>query len=295
VLGAAGAGCLSGSSAGQTGQPGWLLGVLVAAGVVGGWQWLYGVCAGYDQAPGRRRRILAHVFQFAAVGCAAGSTISWFRLRAEGCGRAADSAGTWEIWLFVAAVLFMMASVMVRRPGTSWLSAACVVIADLAVALQVLGSPAPSNVAVVLLLVHAACTAIATWWARQTRSCPPALAGKAGEASRVLAAAWVTLLILFAAAGHQIGKVLPDSAFAGLFVVTAVGLVFGPGYTRYLEVVHDPEWVAPEPDRNTLLAQHLSQAADRATRWAALRLGRRRRPQSDAARPTHSMKTHEGD
>ena len=41
------------------------------------------------------------------------------------------------------------------------------------------------------------------------------------------------MLILLAAAGHQLGRLLPDSALAGLFVIIAVGLIAGPGYTRY--------------------------------------------------------------
>ncbi len=71
----------------------------------------------------------------------------------------------------------------------------------------------------------------------------------------MLATSWIILIILLAAAGHQVGQLLPDSAVAGLFVITAIGLIAGPGYTRYLETRNDPDWQPPIPDRLTPIGE----------------------------------------
>jgi hypothetical protein len=252
VLSATGAGCGGGNAHSGVG---WLLGALAVVVMAGGWYGLYWVAAGYDRAPDRRRLVLAGVLGVIAFGCVGGAMLAWLQLRTDHCGRIVGSAGTWEGWLFVVAVLSTILSVRVRKPNTGWLSGAVVLVADLATVLLLLGlQPAfARTVAVALLLVHAGCTGTATWWWRQARSCPPALLGRVGEAGRLLTATWISLLIMLAAAGHQIGRLLPDSVLASLFVVTAVGLVFGPGYTRYLDTRHDPAWQPPKPDRLTAI------------------------------------------
>lgn len=81
-----------------------------------------------------------------------------------------------------AAVVSIVASVLLRRTGAGWIAASAVIIADLAFVLG-LRPVVYRQEAVVLLLVHAVCTAVATWWARQLRCSPAPLPAKAGEAS----------------------------------------------------------------------------------------------------------------
>src|SRR4051794_32119753 len=119
-----------------------------------------------------------------------------------------------------------------------------------------------------LLAVHGICTAVATWWARQLRASPPPLQAKAAEASRVLAGSWLILILLLITAGQRLDQLLPESNLVALFVATGISLVLGAGYTRYVEIRHDPDWVPPEPDRITPYTQGLSRASRRVAAWA---------------------------
>jgi len=119
-----------------------------------------------------------------------------------------------------------------------------------------------------LLAVHGSCTAVATWWARQLRSSPPPLRAKAAEASRVLAGSWLILLLLLITAGQHIDQLPPESGLVTLFVATAISLVLGAGYTRYVETRHDPDWTPLEADRITPYVQGVASAASRAAAWA---------------------------
>lgn len=117
-----------------------------------------------------------------------------------------------------------------------------------------------------LLLVHALCTAVASWWARQLRSCSAPLPAKAAEASRILSASWIIVLLLVIAGGG--GRLVPDSTLIGLFVATGVSLVLGSGYTRYAEARADPGRRPPDPDRVSQLAERLGRAGVRTAAWA---------------------------
>ncbi|MDQ1743681.1 MAG: hypothetical protein QOE23_2020, partial [Pseudonocardiales bacterium] len=64
---------------------------------------------------------------------------------------------------------------------------------------------------------------------------------KASEAGRTLAAAWIVLAILGVSAsifGHDVpALVMPDSTAVGIFVVAAISVVMGSGYTKYTEAM----------------------------------------------------------
>jgi hypothetical protein len=171
MLTAAAAACGAGnrSGAGQV----WL-GLLSAAVLVVGWAGLYWVAAGYPVNPIPVRRRAGAALEGLAFLCAAGTFVAWLQVRTDRCGRIVGSAATWEGWLFLVAVVSIVASVLTRRMGAGWIAAAAVVIADFVVLLALLGlrPAAYRQEAVVLLLVHAICTAVATWWARQLRSSP---------------------------------------------------------------------------------------------------------------------------
>jgi len=53
-----------------------------------------------------------------------------------------------------------------------------------------------------------------------------------------------------------------------LFIVTAVGLMFGPGYTRYTEAQPDPARRNPHPNLVTKQSSRLSNAAAQTAAWS---------------------------
>lgn len=265
MLTAAAAACVAGhrSGAGQV----WL-GIIAAAVLVLGWGALYGVAAGYPLNPIPVLRRAGAVLEWLAILCAAGAFIAWLQVRTDQCGHVVGTAASWEGWLFLAAVVSIVTSVLTRRAGAGWIAAAAIVIADLTFLVALLGlrPAAYRQEAVVLQVVHGICTAVATWWARQLHSSPPPLPAKAAEASRILSASWIIVLLLLIAGGS--GRLLPDNTLIGLFVATGISLVLGSGYTRYAEACADPKARPPDRDAITDLVNQLKLASDRAVAWA---------------------------
>jgi hypothetical protein len=265
MLTAAAAACGTGHRSG--GGQLWL-GVTAGGVLALGWLGLYAVAAGYPVNRNPVLRRTGAMLEGVAFLCGIGTVVAWSQLRTDQCGRIVGTAAIWEGWLFLAAVMAIVTSVLIRRPGAGWIAAAAVINADLAFLVALLGlrPAAYRQEAVVLLLVHAICTGVATCWARQLRSSPDPLPAKAAEASRILSASWIIVILLLIAGGN--GRLLPDNTLIGLFVATGVSLVLGSGYTRYAEARADRRARPPEPDRVTHLVDQLKLVGDRAAAWA---------------------------
>jgi len=288
--------------AGSSARTGWWPALLGAALLGLGWFELYRVAARYDANQNPVARRLGMTLQWLALPCATGAMVAWTQLRTDRCGRTAGAAGAWEGWLFLAAVVLIMAGVLLARTGTGWIATAAVVVADAACLVVFLGvhtGPYRTEI-VVLLSVHGGCTAVTSWWARQLRDSPAQLRAKASEASRVLATSWLILALPYLAGGRRAGQLLTENTLVGLFVVTGVGLVFGPGYTRYAEARADPAAVIPaSPDLLTRRVTRLSRAAGRAAGRARSLprkvASRRTAPGRAAVRPTGGDQRAEDD
>ncbi len=90
----------------------------------------------------------------------------------------------------------------------------------------------------VMLGTHGLCTSVASWWSYRTRSLDRLTKAKASEAGRVLAGGWLALVLLGIASTteHDV-SIAPGTTFVTVLVITAIGVVIGTGYTRYVEAV----------------------------------------------------------
>jgi len=252
----------------HTGIP-WAAVLATSVLILGGWG-LYWVAAGYPRHMSPAARRLGGLLQAFGLLFSVCTMICWLSLRTDGCGHVVGSAGAWEARFFLATVVTAGSGTLLARTNAGWIATATVVVADAALALLLWPAHphAIRNEVVGMLLAHCACTAVATWWSRQLRSSSRPLRAKAAEASRVLASAWVVIVFLLLVAGGRIDRELSESGLVGLFVVTAIGLVLGPGYTHYAEASGHPDRCQPEPDRITDLLTRLRQRSVSAKTWA---------------------------
>lgn len=193
-----------GTGAEQGAGNGWPLLLIV---LLGGccWGWLYRVALDYPRIDkGPQRTIGMGLQLIAGVSVASAATILLIELRTK-CGADVGPAATAARWLFLLAVASFMASVLLLRPRAGWVAGATVIIIDIMLALSAVVEPPHSGqaAAIMLFAVHACCTMVANWWARQLRASPDPLPAKAAEASRILCASWIVVGLLLIADSHD--------------------------------------------------------------------------------------------
>lgn len=132
------------------------------------------------------------------------------------------------------------------RNASEWGAIACVACLDIGLAISLLGGVASGKrtlgTAVTILVVHGVCTCVAAWWSWRALFAPRGdIRAKASEAGRTLAAAWIVLAVLGVSAsmfGHDVPALkMPDSTTVSVFVVAAISVVMGSGYTKYAEAM----------------------------------------------------------
>lgn len=232
------------------------------------WGWLYLVTREYPLIDKGAQRTVGRGLQTVAALCLTAFVPLALIAGNRKCGTDVGPAATAAGWLTLIAVASFMFSALMLRPRAGWMAGATVIIADLVLALFAVVVTPVSGLAAMLFFVHAGCTAVATWWARQLRDSPDPLPAKAAEASRTLCASWIVVGLLLIADSHD-AQLLPDSTLVGLFVATAVSLILGSGYTRYAEARADTRACTPKPDGVTELAGRLGRRLERCRRWAA--------------------------
>lgn len=159
----------------------------------------------------------------------------------DACGH---TSSPWVVAALVGLVVGML-GVLVRN-GSEWGAIACVACLDLGLAISLIGGVAAGKrtlgAAITILLVHGVCTFVATWWSWRARGADRSdIRARASEAGRTLAAAWIVLAVLGVSAsmfGHDVPALaVPDSTAVGIFVVAAISVVMGSGYTKYAEAM----------------------------------------------------------
>jgi hypothetical protein len=210
--------------------------------VVGGpWTiaWLTG--RGSMRASTGRRR-LGKLLQFIGFGGFAASYFVALLLRKH------DSCGHWNSpWIAVSfgGLVVGMLGILIRN-SSEWGAIASIASLDIGLAISLTGGFASGQRAVgvtfTLLTVHGVCAGVAAWWSWRARSAVRGdIRARASEAGRTLAAAWLVFAVL-GVSGSLFGSdaaelKMQDSVAVKIFVVGAIALVMGSGYTKYAEAM----------------------------------------------------------
>jgi hypothetical protein len=236
------------------------LGVLTAVVMYGGWYLLWELARRYPANPSASLRSAGRGMQYAAGGTTAAMILALIRTHRDSCGKTSGWEATAALWLFVATVVFFMLGVVLATASTEWVAIAAVTVVDLSFVVLFSGQDTSYRPGLIVLFgVHGICTAVTAVWSRRVRGGTQAVRAKGGEAGRILASGWIAIALLaVASAGHPVSTMLPDSTFAGLFIVTSIGVVMGTGYTKYAEAKQSLlERDEPHPDLiNALGAWH---------------------------------------
>jgi hypothetical protein len=236
--------------------------------------WLFRVALDYPGVDTSTRRTAGATLIVIAFLSALGMVVVAFvGALISSCGRPPDAVGTATGCFLLAAVSSFMAGVLLLRPRAGWIAGASVIVVDVTLALLAFLIPPVQAGVVMLFLVHAGCTTVATWWARQLRASPDPLPAKAAEASRSLCASWIIVGLLLIVDPHDANL---NNTLVSLFVAAAISLILGSGYTRYAEARSDARAQPPGPDGLTALAHRVGRLPRRCAargsafaRWAA--------------------------
>jgi uncharacterized membrane protein YidH (DUF202 family) len=148
-------------------------------------------------------------------------------------------------WVAVSGMATLLIGFLISMRAT-WGAITCIAILDFALGISLMGGVAAGQrklgTAVVILMVHGVCTSAASWWSWQLLGSEDAVArAKASEAGRILAGAWVVLVVFGVSAGafgpENPSLTFQDSTAVNVFVVAAIGVVMGAGYTKYVEAI----------------------------------------------------------
>lgn len=174
-----------------------------------------------------------------------GSVLAFFA-RTDGCGHVDGTVGALSGWFAFGGLPLIMPGSTIRA-STEWIAFSAITVADSWLFLLLcMGSVYHRAALLVMLGTHGLCTGVASWWSRRTRSGERTTKAKASEAGRVLAGGWLALVLLGIASttDHDPG-LTPDTTFVTVLVITAIGVVMGTGYTRYVEAVETPQCQQP--------------------------------------------------
>jgi len=206
----------------------------------------------YRKEPGKRLGFFGRLLAWSGVVVLESS---WVYLlvsgRKDDCGQY-DSALVWVGFAGMLAALFGLLLTM----RATWGAIAFIAFLDFGLAISLVGGLVAGNrglgASIVILLVHGVCTSVATYWSWQLLNCDNAMArARASEAGRTLAAAWV-VLVVFGVSAWAFGRdnpslTLQDNVALSVFVVAAIGLIMGTGYTKYVEASTSYRNPATEP------------------------------------------------
>jgi len=233
--------------------PGWyyLLTLLLALCSIGVLLW---IANGYS-SPARRKAVIGgRLVEVAGMTAALiGAVLISFFAHRDRCGHTVG-AGTLGTWLLVAGLAGFAVGTLIRA-STEWISFAVVVIADLWLLAVLAWSQVAHRAAIAVILgTHALCTSLTVAWSRRTRAAERSIKAKASEAGRQLAAAWLIIALLYLAwSGVPNGSTLPETTVLNVFVIAAIVLVTGTGYTKYTEAMAALGDRQPPSDRLTQL------------------------------------------
>jgi len=233
--------------------PGWYY-LLTLAVALGGIILLLWIANGYSSPSRRKAYAAGRLIELAGMSAAltGGVLISYFMHR-DRCGHVVGT-GTLGTWLLVAGLAGFAVGTLVRA-ATEWISFAVIAIADLWLLAILAWSQGAHRPAITVILgTHALCSCYAVAWSRRTRAAERAVKAKASEAGRQLAAAWLIFALLYLASqGYPDGSALPETTVLNVFVITAIVLITGSGYTKYTEAMAALGELKPPPDRLTNL------------------------------------------
>jgi hypothetical protein len=214
-----------------------------------------------EQRPGRV--VVGRALQILGVALVlTGSVLALFA-GTDGCGHVSGTVGRLSAWFaFGGLPLIMLGSTI--RTSTEWIAFGAIVVADFWLFLLLcIGSVYHRAALLVMLGTHGLCIGVASWWSRRTRGGDRTTKAKAAEAGRVLAGGWLALVLLgIASTTDHDASLTPDTTFVSVLVITAIGVVMGTGYTRYVEAVETPRCQQPpEPDGLARLWRRLRRRA----------------------------------
>ncbi|HEX8081237.1 MAG TPA: hypothetical protein VF557_13590 [Jatrophihabitans sp.] len=153
------------------------------------------------------------------------------------CGQLTGPGIDLAMWLLLAsATLFTVGLTMTT--ASEWAAIYTVATLDLGLASLLAWAPiSHRRLIITLLVVHGICTAVAGWWSWRSRLGTPLNRAKGSEPGRTLAAGWIILLALHIGLSNEVDSIrsAADTHFLALFIVAAIGIVMGTGYTKYSE------------------------------------------------------------
>jgi hypothetical protein len=230
---------ITAESAACSGSTSWLAVVIAVMGcVVGGMVGL--MAAAYPPVDERGRRAIGTTLTVAGQAAVAASLVlDLSAVHTDRCGHSSGTAFDVTIWLFFGGLLALLFGAVVAR-ATSWAPAAIVAVFDASFIGIFATTPVAHRLTLIAVLgTHGCCTSLAAWWSWQARGRDAVARAKASEAARILTAAWAIFAVLAAASAHEAGdsRLLSNSVFGSLFVIGAITVVTGTGFTKYIEAM----------------------------------------------------------
>jgi len=199
--------------------------------------------ASYEPVRQKARRLVGTALTVVGqLSVAASLLIDLFAVRKDDCGRMLGTASVLMEVLFFGGLIALLSSSVVAK-ATSWALAAMVAVLDASFVGVFAIEPIAHRVTLIAVLgTHGSCTALAAWWSWRARGRCPVDRAKASESARILTVAWAIFLVLGAASAGKTGsdRLLSDSVFGSLFVVGAITVVTGTGFTKYVEAMATP-------------------------------------------------------
>lgn len=182
---------------------------------------------------------IGKVLQHLATGSFIGSvgSYSYGYTHRDSCGQVTGLSSDLTLWLLLAsATLFIVGLTMTTT--SEWAAILSLATVDLGLATVFAWVPIPHRRQLItLLMVHGICTAVAGWWSWRVHLGTPTARARGSEAGRTLVAGWIVLLTLQVGLSDELASArsAADTQFLALFIVTAISIVMGTGYTKYVE------------------------------------------------------------
>lgn len=194
----------------------------------------------YEPVEQRARRFVGNALTILGQASVALSLpVNLFGVHHDRCGEANGSAVVAVEWLFFGGLAALLVASVVAKAAT-WAPAAMVALFDLTF-LAVIGlDRVPDRGTVVVVFgTHGVCTGIAAWWSWRARGRRRDSRAKASEAARILTAGWAIAALLAVASAPTAEKpgLLSNSTLVSVFIITAISVVTGAGFTKYAEAM----------------------------------------------------------
>jgi hypothetical protein len=216
------------------------------------------------------RRIGGMLQRFATLSLIGGAVSYAVGLtQRDRCGQLTGLGIDLSMWLLLASAVLLTFG-LAMTTTSEWAAILAVATLDLGLAtlMAVVSPTSHRRQLITLLVVHGICTAVAGWWSWRVHRGTPLVRARGSEAGRTLAAGWIVVVVLAIGLSDEQASVRgsADTYFLALFVVTAISIVMGAGYTKYVEA---RESLAP--DEHSTFTRTWRQArtfADWSTRYS---------------------------